>query len=277
METNEYASMFHLEDFYWWFVARRQLVHDLLRRVLSPNRNDLIVDIGCGTGANERVLSQFGRVISIDFSVDALRFCSSRGMKRLLSCNAEDIPIRTGVVDAITILDCLEHVDDDLIALSEMYRILRPGGILLLTVPAYGFLWSEHDEALHHRRRYGSMELKNKMKSVGFGLEQVSFFITTMFFPILVLRVMQSLFKKDVHPKTTHVILPKWINSMLIWILAVERMLCKRGLNLPFGVSLVAIGSKPVTGPLESIPEGELPEILEYKSEPALHKGAAAG
>jgi SAM-dependent methyltransferase len=275
METNEYASMFHLEDFYWWFVARRQLVEDLLGRVLSPNRNKLVVDIGCGTGANERVLSQFGKVISVDFSVDALRFCSSRGMKGLLSCNAEDIPIRTGVVDAITILDCLEHVDDDLIALSEMYRILRPGGILLLTVPAYGFLWSEHDEALHHRRRYGSMELKNKMESVGFGLEQVSFFITTMFFPILALRVLQNLFKNDVHPQTTHILLPHWINSLLISILAIERMLCKRGLNLPFGVSLVAVGTKPVTAPLESIPEGELLEIVE--SAPALQRGAAAG
>ncbi len=262
MEHNEYENMYQLEDFYWWFVARRWLVRDLLAGILRPSPENLIVDVGCGTGANQRVLSKYGTVLSIDASVEALRFCSSRGMDHLLACNAQEIPLRTGSADAITALDCLEHVDDDLMAFSEMYRILKPGGVLLLTVPAYGFLWSEHDEALHHRRRYGPWELGNKMKAAGFELARESFFITAMFFPILLLRVFQNMVKQHVRPATTHIILPRWLNSMLIGSLAVERFLCCHGLNLPFGVTLMAIGRKPVNAALESILEKELQDSV---------------
>lgn len=244
LELSEYGTLYRLEDFYWWFVARRQLVNSLLRRFFPTGGRAVIADIGSGTGANERVLSRFGDVILIDFSLEALRFCQARGLTRLAVAGAESIPLQSGTVDLVTALDVLEHVDDDVATLTELYRVLKRDGIILVTVPAYGFLWSEHDEALHHRRRYTAYELKNKMTAAGFDLIRVSYFITILFFPILFMRFWQNLFKTSVRPKTSHIILPSWLNSLLIVLLSFERVICCDVMNLPFGVSVVALGRK---------------------------------
>jgi ubiquinone/menaquinone biosynthesis C-methylase UbiE len=128
--------------------------------------------------------------------------------------------------------------------LSEMYRVTKPGGWLVVTVPAYGFLWSEHDEALHHRRRYTASELRNKITNAGFTVERSTYFITTLFFPILLFRIINNLTKKSLHAKTSHIILPKWANSLLVRILDLERLYIRHS-NLPFGVSLICTAQKP--------------------------------
>src|SRR6185503_3013024 len=102
----------------------------------------------------------------------------------------------------------------------------------LVTVPAYGFLWSEHDEALHHRRRYAAHELRNKLTLAGFEIERCSYFITALFFPILLVRILQGIFKHSTHPKTSHIELPPSVNRLLIMLLAVEQWLFKY-INLP--------------------------------------------
>jgi hypothetical protein len=121
--------------------------------------------------------------------------------------------------------------------------VSREGGVLVITVPAYGFLWSEHDEALHHRRRYAASELRNKLTNAGFTVERITYYITTLFFPILFMRFVQSVSKKSIHAKTSHVILPGWINSLLIAILGFERVLL-RWMNFPFGVSIVCLARR---------------------------------
>ena len=131
--------------------------------------------------------------------------------------------------------------------MKEVQRVLKPGGTFLITVPAFGFLWSEHDEALHHRRRYTEWELRNKLTIAGFDVVRSTYFITLLFFPIFIMRFWQGIIKKDAYPKTSHVILPKWANMLLERLLTVERWLC-RFMNLPFGVSIVAIARKPENG-----------------------------
>ena len=111
---------------------------------------------------------------------------------------------------------------------------------MLITVPAYGFLWSEHDEALKHRRRYTAHELRNKLVVTGYEVVRTSYFISTLFFPILALRIWQGLRKNSTHPKTSIYVLPGWINSSLVGLLGLERRLFQR-MNLPFGVSIVAL------------------------------------
>jgi SAM-dependent methyltransferase len=145
----------------------------------------------------------------------------------------------------ITALDVLEHIDNDLAAMQELYRICKPGGRLLVTVPAYGFLWSEHDEALHHRRRYAAYELRNKLTLAGFQIERCSYFIMLLFLPILIIRVIQGIFKHSTSPRTSHIQLPKIINQTLIWLLAIEKWLV-RYINLPLGVSIVCLAQKPL-------------------------------
>jgi SAM-dependent methyltransferase len=245
MEPDEYKTLYELEDTYWWYVARRRLVEEWLERLCGRAKQRIVADFGCGTGANERVLGAFGNVVLVDMSHDALHFCRKRGLERLVCSSAEQIALRSDSVDVATAMDMLEHIDNDIAGMREVLRVLKPGGSFLITVPAFGFLWSEHDEALHHRRRYTVYELRNKLTTAGFEVIRTTHFITFLFFPILVMRVWQGAFKKNAYPKTSHVILPAWINSFLESLLNVERALC-RVINLPFGVSIVAVARKPL-------------------------------
>lgn len=243
MNELEYEQMYNLESFYWWFVARRKLLRDLIATERNLPANATILDVGCGTGLNHSVLSQFGRVFGADSSETALKFSRDRGVENLVMSDAENLQFADETFDLVTALDVLEHTNDDRAALAEIARVTRPGGRLLATVPAYGFLWSEHDEALHHRRRYTGHELRNKLTNAGFVVERSTYFIHLLFFPILLARIWQNLTKKNLEAKTSHIILPKWVNSLLIRILDFERLLI-RGFNLPFGVSLVCIARK---------------------------------
>jgi SAM-dependent methyltransferase len=210
MYEHEYEAMFGLEDVYWWFIARRQLAVEILRRELASRPDARILDVGCGTGSN---LSAFAQL--------------------------EHLPFADATFDVVTAMDVLEHTDDDLEALEELRRVCKPGGLLLATVPAYGFLWSEHDEALKHRRRYTAHELRNKLTVTDFAVERTSYFITTLFVPILLMRIHQGLFKKSTHPQTSIQVLPPWLNRTLVGLLSIERRVF-RSINLPFGVSIVA-------------------------------------
>jgi ubiquinone/menaquinone biosynthesis C-methylase UbiE len=244
MNENEYQEMFELESHYWWFVARRQLVGDMIRDIARRLRQGpTILDVGCGTGINQTEFSGSGRSVGIDSSLTALTLSRQRGVNNLIQSDIESLGIATGCVDLITALDVLEHVDDDLLAMKELRRVLSPDGALLVTVPAYRFLWSEHDEALHHRRRYTASELRNKLTLAGFQVERVTYFLSSLFLPILFIRFVQSVFIKSAYPKTSHIILPGWINSLLIFILRIERLVL-RTVNLPFGVSVVCVARK---------------------------------
>lgn len=247
MHTAEYEAMFRLEDFYWWYVARRRLMEDLVvRESQAPEggRERRILDVGCGTGSNLAVLSRHGHAVGVDLAAEAAEFCKQRGLTSVALSELESLPFADGSFDIVIAMDVLEHLDDDLKGLAALRRVLRPGGLLLVTVPAYGFLWSEHDEALKHRRRYTAHELRNKMTIVDLKVARSSYFITALFFPILALRIHQGLFKKSAYPQTSIRVLPAWINSVLIGVLHVERWV-HRIVNLPFGVSVVLTAQKP--------------------------------
>jgi len=239
MYEHEYEAMFGLEDIYWWFIARRQLAIDIIRRELGGRTDARILDVGCGTGSNLQAFAELGSITGIDASPEALSFCRRRGVDTVTLAAIEALPFADGTFDVVTAMDVLEHTDDDLAALAELHRVCKPGGLLLATVPAYGFLWSEHDEALKHRRRYTAHELRNKLTVRDFAVERTSYFITTLFLPILFMRIHQGLFKKSTHPQTSVKVLPNWANRTLVGLLAVERRLY-RSINLPFGVSIVA-------------------------------------
>lgn len=244
MNAAEYGTMFELESFYWWFVARRKLLNDLMAELRTSPAKTKLLDVGCGTGLNLSVLAKYGTAFGADTSPDALKYGASRGYDSLVLSNAEKLDFDEASFDVVTALDVLEHTDNDCTALKEVLRVLKPEGWLIVTVPAYGFLWTEHDEALHHRRRYTSHELRNKMTNAGFDMRRCTYFITLLFFPIFFLRFAQSLTKKSIEPKTSHMILPGWLNALLVRLLDVERWML-RWINLPFGVSVVAVARKP--------------------------------
>ena len=252
MRPAEYTRMFEMEETYWWFVARRKLVCELIDLLALSPRSRLL-DVGCGTGANLKAFNKELERVGIDASDAALDFCHQRGLTALVQGNIEHSGLEPASFDVVTALDVLEHVDDDMQALRELLRVSKPGGFLLITVPAFGFLWSEHDEALHHRRRYTVAELESKLVAAGFQVARISYFLATLFLPILFVRVIQNLTKKRIEPQATHVILPLWLNSLIVRVLDVEKRLLRWTWRMPFGVSIVAVARKPAV--LEPTPK----------------------
>lgn len=244
MYEHEYDTMYHFEDTYWWYVARRALAVELLQEEIRGGQGVRLLDVGCGTGANMSSFEPLAIALGIDNSIEALRFCKHRGIQSIVQSTVEDLPFISGVFDIVTALDVLEHTADDLHCLREIHRVGKKNGLVLITVPAYGFLWSEHDEALKHRRRYTAHELRNKLVITGFEVVRTSYFISALFFPILAFRVWQGLRKTSTPPRTSHYILPKSINAALVGLLALERRVFHQ-VNLPFGVSIVAL-ARPV-------------------------------
>jgi len=244
MNLEEYEVMYRLEQRYWWFVSRTELLRFYLTEVVKLPENARILDLGCGTGANLEVLAEYGGPVGLDRSPEALRFCRQRQLQRLLLGSGEAQGLGSESFDLITAMDSLEHIPDDVGTLRECLRILRPGGRILITVPAFGFLWSEHDEALHHLRRYSGAELRNKLSLAGFEVGKVTYVLFSLFFPILFFRLLQNIFKKDPYPKTSVVMLPEPVNQLLVWINRVEKTML-RWINFPFGVTIVAVARKP--------------------------------
>lgn len=236
--------MFQLEEHYWWFVGRRCIIDKLLlqRGQLPPAA--LVLDVGCGSGGNIRTLEKFGAVVGVDISLVALTFCRRRHSCNLALSEGDYLPLRSDRFDLVTLLDVLEHTEDDNRALCEVHRVLKPGGKALITVPAYPTLWSEHDEALHHKRRYRSKELRDKAQKAGFRVLRMSHAISAVLAPVYLFRWLQRLRPRRVEPKIALVSLPAPVNRLLVAYLKMEARLIPRA-SIPFGVSIICLVQKP--------------------------------
>ena len=183
-----------LSETYWWFVGRIAILDGILRRL--GRRYPTVLDVGCGSGRNMRLLSRYADcVVGLDRSPVALRLAAQEGLPTMRA-DAKAIPLPDGSVDLLSALDVLEHLEDDLAALREFRRVLKPEGLLLVAVPAYRFLWSEHDEALMHRRRYIASELHARLNRCGFRLIKRSYAVFFAFCPIVAYRLFRGLFPK---------------------------------------------------------------------------------
>jgi ubiquinone/menaquinone biosynthesis C-methylase UbiE len=243
MNKEEYQKLYDFEDFYWWHVGRRDIIKSLLSDI-SLKKNSQILDAGCGCGGNLEMLSQLGSVVGLDKSPEAIKFCKKKGFNGCVLGNVENIDFPAESFDLVSGLDILEHVDDEKRALKEFYRVLKKGGHILLTVPSYQFLWSEHDEALGHKRRYVLSDLSDLVERTDFDIIRKSYFITFAFPLIFTFRFLKKLFPKRKKKKTSYIILPSLLNSSLIYLLKLEAFL-SRYINFPFGVSIVLMAKKP--------------------------------
>lgn len=243
MNPAEYERMYRYEDHYWWFVSRRELVDSLVRRLPLPP-HPMIVDVGCGTGATAAQLQRYGTVIGIDISPLALSWSRQRGLNNLLLSAAERLPLAHESVDVIIATDILEHLDDDVAVLREFRRVLKPGGYVVVTVPAYSILWSEHDLALMHRRRYVARELAKRSRTAGFEIVRLTYALFFLFPLALTMRLLKRRPPPDKQPEAQLPPLPEWLNRLLIRFQRVETAMLTR-VRFPWGVSVVAVLRKP--------------------------------
>jgi SAM-dependent methyltransferase len=236
MKEHTYPIMFRVEQSHWWYTGRRKIlarfIEDICRRV--TDRRPRILDVGCGTGANLLMLSQYGDAEGVDVSEDALAFCRERGLANVKLGAGEKLPYDDATFDLVTALDVVEHMDDDLAGLREMRRVLRPGGLVLLFVPTFMFLWGVQDDVSNHRRRYRLPELRRVLEQAGFEIERTTYANITFFLPILLVRKLMRL--TGIKAESENNITVSSLNGVLGSLFGAERFVL-RYMNIPFGVS----------------------------------------
>lgn len=238
MERVLYERMADSAQTHWWYVARRQILNDLIARKVRPASDARVLEIGCGTGHNFEMLSRFGRVDGIETD-DVARRAAETGLGRPVGTSP--LPQLTGIADAsydlIAVLDVIEHVDEDVASLCRMAELLRPGGAILITVPALPWLWSAHDEANHHKRRYTKASLRAAVASAGLHTRDIGYFNSLLFPLAAAKRIAGNLLgasgSEDALP-------PIVINRAFRSAFALERHLVGR-VSMPTGVSLFSI------------------------------------
>ena len=248
MEREQYDLMFAQEERHWWYVGMRRISTALLERypplVEGQNARPLeILDAGCGSGGMTRYLSRFGRVTGIDLAPEALTLARTRRLTRLARSSIGALPFLDGSFDVVTSFDVLYHlnVQDDSAALEDIHRVLRPGGIALIRLPAFDWIRGAHDEVVHTRHRYTRDELSGKLEDAGFRLEHATY-ANCLLFPLApAKRLLEQ--RRGTHESTDLWLPPAPINRLLADLLSLEAFPARQ-LGLPWGLSVFAVARR---------------------------------
>lgn len=239
MKELVYHQMADVEGRHWWFAGRRAIIDDVLTR-LEPTPRGRVLEVGCGCGGNFSMLAKYGELWATDTDDTALGYARRSGLARVDYGRLPDsMPTGLEPFDLIVLLDVLEHVDEDVEALRRLRPLLRPGGRLLATVPAYRFLWSPHDTLHEHKRRYVRQDLRRRVESAGYLVRRLTYFNTLLLPAVLVGRLLQSVFHRA--PESDLQVPAAPVNRTLTALFASERRLL-RAMDLPAGVSLLLVG-----------------------------------
>ncbi|NNE67701.1 MAG: methyltransferase domain-containing protein [Pyrinomonadaceae bacterium] len=275
MEQHTYSIMNRVENDHWWFHGRRAILREFMSQLVnslgsereegsrfqvpsSKSDEELrtqnsklktqnlkqafrILDVGCGTGANLEMLAEFGEAEGVDVSDEALKFCQSKGLK-VHKGLAEDLPFEDGEFDIVTALDVVEHLDDDIAGLKEIFRVTCADGKALVFVPAFMWLWGVQDDISNHRIRYTKKQITERLAAAGFEVERATYANITFFAPILAGRVLMR--ATGLRPESENNINVSALNGLLGSVFAAERHWLKK-FSFPFGVSIVVTASKP--------------------------------
>jgi SAM-dependent methyltransferase len=248
MRPDEYRVMHDLENGYWWYRGLRTLLRVLLRSYAPANvRAGRILDVGCGTGANLHLLQTYGRAFGIDIAEQAIAFCRQRGIPsdRAFVASATDLPFAPDTFDLIVSFDVVCNIPDDVNAFCQVARALKPGGYFIVQLPAYQWLWSMHDVAVGHQRRYSARDTREKLMRAGFSVERI-LHTNALLLPFV---AVERLWRRRSLERGNHIVsdlqmdLPRWVNTWLAVIYRIEITLEAR-MDFPFGLSVIAIAKK---------------------------------
>jgi SAM-dependent methyltransferase len=242
MDRQVYDRMRSLEDRHWWFSARRDILADQIGR-LGLGADAQVLEVGCGTGGNLKMLSRFGAVTGLEPDDEARAFAAEKAGTAMASgVLPGGLPFENGRFDMVAALDVIEHVDEDAASVQAMSGLLKPGGFLVTTVPAYRWLWSAHDQLHHHKRRYGLGAYRRLFEDAGLTVRKASYFNTALFAPIAAVRLAKLLF--GVKGGDEESMPGPRLNGLLRRLFGAER-LWLRGAGFPFGVSILLIAQRP--------------------------------
>ncbi len=241
MNSSIYKTMDSVENYHWWFVSRAKIVETMIRKYF-PFKSDLsILDIGCGSGGNFKMLSIFGKITGLEPDEFAATQAKNKNIanKVIQDDFIKNLEVQNQKYDLIVLTDVLEHIEKDKEALNKIINLLQPDGKLLITVPAGMNIWSNHDITHQHFRRYSKNELKEKLLTAGFQINKLSYY-NFFLYPLVFIERKLKLNKNEDDVDMSGGIL----NSVLKVIFSSEAFWLKLGVNFPIGVSLITVCSK---------------------------------
>lgn len=246
MEYATYAAEAAAEEIHWWFVGRRVLFRRLLERH-APDRAARVLDVGTSTGTNLRLLVEMGYrdVTGLDPSEDAIRFCAGKGLPPVRQGSITEMPFEADSFDVVLATDVVEHVDEDLLAVAEVARVLRPGGTVLFTVPAFQSLWGLQDEVSHHKRRYRRAGFRKLVDAAALETKTQFYFNYILFLPIWLARRLLPFLAPDAKSETE--LNPALLNAVLGPVMRFD-VATAPALRPPAGVSYLLLARKPAAG-----------------------------
>ena len=248
MDPAAYELFERLERTHWWLRGRRTVYFGLLDRLLPRERPLASLDVGCGYGAMLPGLESYGPAAGVELFAEAVERCRRRGFDRVQQGSAYELPMAGESLELVTFFDCLEHLDDDEAALREAHRVLRPGGAVAISGPAYNFLYANNDRVAHHKRRYTRGELRDKLEAAGFAVRKATY-VNALLFPLILPAVLAKKARERLFPvagdPSTNLTRepPRAVNEALYRVFAAELPVLRR-VSLPAGHSLFLFAVK---------------------------------
>ncbi|MBT8328040.1 MAG: class I SAM-dependent methyltransferase [Bacteroidia bacterium] len=249
MDPQFYREYYTLERSHWWFTARLEILEGVLKKwILNAKPKTLnILNVGVATGATSEMLSKYGNVVSVEYDEECCKFLKEKTGIEAINASLTELPFETDTFDLVCAFDVIEHIEDDKLAISEVNRVLRKDGHYYITVPAFQFLWSNHDVVNHHYRRYTKRNLNSLFSS--FKITYSSYFNFWLFFPIAMVRFVLNLLPKSKNKQSSgsdNEVLSSsgLLNSIVKFIFKSERHFLRQGIRFPVGVSIMSIGTK---------------------------------
>ena len=237
MDPSAYDRMAALQADHWWFAARRRIIRDQVRRMDLPE-NAVILDAGCGPGANLAMLSEFGDVTGMEMDGGARAYAQKTGLKVLDGHLPDGAPFAPESFDLIGAFDVIEHIEDDQGAVAGIQTLLKPGSAFLATVPANPWMWSTHDTHHHHFRRYTKASLTKLIEGAGFEIERMTYFNTFLYPVAAAVRLTRNTFSASDRDASDDRMPSAPVNTVLKTIFSAELPVLSV-IDLPFGVSLM--------------------------------------
>jgi len=243
MERREYQRLREYSRSYWWHVGKRALLRSVLEHGVPADPARPAVDIGCGVGDSFETLAPFGRFVGTEVTAELWQRGMERPPRPVLLAEGARLPFADGSLGLCTFFDVLEHVEEEDAFLGEVRRVLQPGGFVLVSVPAYMFLWSEHDVSLHHHRRYVRGSLKQALARNGFTVQRCTYGFAGILPAVAAYRILGRWLRGGGDPSSSYVATPEPLNRLLASWIRGEAWWLRRA-DLPFGTSVIALARK---------------------------------